>query len=214
MRRTSKTAAKAGARVVADEGNAVAERERFLSAMCESTADGLIATDRNRIVTFLNPAAQTLTGWREEEALGRDLIHIFNITDEEKGNSTESLAMKALREGTVVSMSGGMTLIAKDGTAHRILGDIVPVINDKGEIAGVVLAFRSIADDQWVAEELKRSEERYRLLFDNYGDPISIYSIDGSLLMVNSVGAKSLGGKSGDLVDKSIYHLHPEQALG
>jgi len=214
MRRTNKTAAKAGARVVADEGNAVAERERFLSAMCESTADGLIATDRNRIVTFLNPAAQALTGWREEEALGRDLIHIFNITDEEKGNSTESLAMKALREGTVVSVSGSMTFVAKDGTTRRILGDIIPVINDKREIAGVVLAFRGIADDQWVAEELKRSEERYRLLFDNYGDPISIYSIDGALLMVNSVGAKNLGGKREDLVGKSIYDLHPEQASG
>ena len=45
MSRTNKTAAKAGARVVADEGNAVAERERFLSAMCRSVADGLIATE-------------------------------------------------------------------------------------------------------------------------------------------------------------------------
>ena len=140
MRRTSKTAARTAARVT--------ERERFLSAMCRSTADGLIATDRNRIVTFLNPAAQALTGWREQEALGRDLTEILNITDEEKRNSTESLAMKALREGTVASVWGGMMLIARDGTAYRILGNIVPVTNDRGEIAGIVVAFCGIANGQ------------------------------------------------------------------
>jgi PAS domain S-box-containing protein len=131
--------------------------------MCRSTADGLIATDRNRIVTFLNPAAQTLTGWREEEALGKDLTRIFNITDKEGHDLTESLAMKALKESTVASVSGGMMLNPRDGTAHRILGDIVPVTNDRGEVAGIVVVFRDIADGQWAREELQRSEERYRL---------------------------------------------------
>jgi PAS domain S-box-containing protein len=203
MRRTSKTATKAGANV--------AQRERFLSAMCRSTADGLIATDRNRIVIFLNPAAQALTGWREKKALGKDLTQVFNITDEEKRNSTESLATKALKEGTVASVSHGMMLLARDGTAHRILGDIVPVINDKGEVTGVVVAFRSIADGQWAAEELQRSEERYRLLFDNYGDPITVLGIDGRLLLINAVGARNFGGRPEDFVGKWYYELFPEQ---
>ncbi|MBM4462595.1 MAG: PAS domain S-box protein [Chloroflexi bacterium] len=206
MRRTSKAATEATAHV--------GQREKFLSVMCRSTADGLIATDSKRVVTFLNQAAQALTGWREEEALGRYLTQVFDITDEEKRNLTESLLTKALREGAVASVPGGTTLLTRDGTARRIFGDIVPVSSGRGGIAGIVVVFRSIADDQGVAEELQRSEERYRLLFDNYGDPITVYSIDGTLLMVNSVGVKNLGGKPEDFVGKSIYDLHPEQASG
>lgn len=58
--------------------------------------------------------------------------------------------------------------------------------------------------------ELKDSEEMYRVLFNNAGSPISYYSLDGTLLLVNQISADNLGRSPEELIGKSIYDVIPE----
>ena len=111
-----------------------------------SIGDAVITTDIEGRVTFLNPVAQSLTGWTLEEAAGQPLDSVFRIINEESRQPVESPTVRALREGVVVGLANHSLLIAKDGTERPIDDSAAPIRNDKGEVAGVVLVFRDISE--------------------------------------------------------------------
>jgi PAS domain S-box-containing protein len=92
----------------------------------------------------LNPAAQSLTGWTQEDAAGKHFEEIFNITDEETGAAADNPISKALREGIVASLTDRTRLNAKDGRHIPIDDSAAPIRSAKGGVAGVVLVFRDI----------------------------------------------------------------------
>src|ERR1700694_2515157 len=85
-----------------------------------SIGDAVITTDVNGGVTFLNPVAQSLTGWTPEEAAGQPLDSAFRIINEESPQPVESRTFRALREGVVIGLANHTLLIAKDGTERPI----------------------------------------------------------------------------------------------
>jgi PAS domain S-box-containing protein len=111
-----------------------------------SIGDAVITTDINGGVTFLNPVAQSLTGWALEEAAGQPLDSVFRIINEESRQPVESPTVRALREGVVVGLANHSLLVAKDGTVRPVDDSGAPIRNDEGEVAGVVLVFRDISE--------------------------------------------------------------------
>lgn len=111
-----------------------------------SIGDAVITADINGGVTFLNPVAQSLTGWTLEEAAGQPLNRVFRIINEESRQPVESPTVRALREGVIVGLANHSLLIAKDGTERPIDDSAAPIRNDKGAVAGVVLVFRDISE--------------------------------------------------------------------
>ena len=67
------------------------ESGEWLSTILASIADAVIATDTKGHVTLINPAAQTLTGWNKEEAIGKPVTDVFNIISEKTSKQVESL---------------------------------------------------------------------------------------------------------------------------
>ncbi|MBM3284327.1 MAG: response regulator, partial [Candidatus Aminicenantes bacterium] len=65
------------------------EREEWLSALLKSIGDGVIATDGEGLVTFMNPLAEKLTGWKHEEALKKPLANVFSTIRIPDGNGGE-----------------------------------------------------------------------------------------------------------------------------
>jgi PAS domain S-box-containing protein len=111
-----------------------------------SIGDAVITADINGGVTFLNPVAQSLTGWTLEEAAGQPLDSVFRIINEESRQPVESPTVRALREGVVVGLANHSLFIAKDRTERPIDDSAAPIRNDKGEVAGAVLVFRDISE--------------------------------------------------------------------
>jgi PAS domain S-box-containing protein len=120
-------------------------------ALC-GIGDAVITTDANGCITFLNPVAQSLTGWTKEEALGQPLTHVFKIIDEESRLSVRSTSGRALHEGIVVDLANHRLLTAQDGTERPLDGSASPMRNADSEVTGVVLVFRDMS-------ERKREEE-------------------------------------------------------
>jgi two-component system, cell cycle sensor histidine kinase and response regulator CckA len=112
------------------------------SITLKSIGDGVIATDAQGRVELLNPVAETLTGWRTEEAAGRPLEEIFQIINEQTREVVENPVMRVLADGIVVGLANHTLLIARDGTERPIVDSGAPIRNDSGEITGVVLVFR------------------------------------------------------------------------
>src|SRR4051812_6137885 len=81
---------------------AAAQSREWLRVTLDSVGDGVIATDPKGDVTFINPVAQSLTGWNESEAVGQPLEAVFDIRHEGSGEPVDNSVARVLREGTVV----------------------------------------------------------------------------------------------------------------
>ncbi len=135
------------------------ESEQWLSTTLKSIGDAVIATDANGFVTFMNPVAEALTGWNQEDAVGKPLSEVFNIINEETGKQAEDPATRVLREGFVVGLANHTVLIAKDGMKRPIDDSGAPIRDDKGNIIGVVLVFRDITEKRRLEQELIKADK-------------------------------------------------------
>ena len=166
-----------------------------------SIGDAVITTDSNGGVTFLNPVAQSLTGWTLEEAAGQPLDSVFRIINEESRQPVESPAVRALREGVVVGLANHSLLIAKDGTKRPIDDNAAPIRNERGEVAGVVLVFRDIS-------ERRRQEQQVQDALA-YADNI-IATMREPFLVLD----KSLRVKTANRSFYRIFHVSREDTEG
>jgi PAS domain S-box-containing protein len=106
----------------------------------------------------MNRVAEALTGWTQDEAMGRSLPDIFQILNEESRQPVENPALRTLSAGAAVGLANHTILIAKDGSECPIDDSAAPIRNEQGEVVGTVLVFRDIS-------ERKRMElEREQLL--------------------------------------------------
>ncbi len=120
------------------------ESREWFSQTLKSITDAVIATDSNGRVKFMNQVAEALTGWKLEEASGKQLEEVFDITAEENDKEVESPIKRVNREGVVVS--DATVLISKDGTKMPIEENGDPIRNGEGNIIGFVVIFRDITE--------------------------------------------------------------------
>jgi PAS domain S-box-containing protein len=131
------------------------ESKKWLEAAVDGIGDAVIGTDQNGIIKLINPIAQALTGWKEEESLGKNLSIVFNITGKDTGMNVEDPVNKVIREGMFYGLADQTFLVTKTGI--RIPVDIIgtPIKDDMDRIIGVVLVFYDIAERNRIYESRK-----------------------------------------------------------
>jgi len=134
------------------------ESERRYATTLSSIGDAVIATDVQARITFMNPVAEMLTGWPQEEALGRPLPEVFRIVNEETRQVVEDPAGKVLRLGVQVGLANHTVLLRKGGGEVPIDDCGSPILNDDGVITGAVLVFRDLSPRQRADEALRNAE--------------------------------------------------------
>ena len=96
------------------------QQREWFQVTLRSIGDAVITTDIQGQVTFLNPIAETLTGWSSAEAWAKPLKAVLNIVDEKTREPAFHPIDKALREGVIVGLSNHTVLISRDGTEVSI----------------------------------------------------------------------------------------------
>ena len=124
-----------------------ASEERFRTTLY-SIGDGLIATDADGRVQYINTVAERLTGWPEADARGRAIDEVFRIADEKTGVPVPTPVRRVLETGTVVGLANHTVLIARDGTSRPVADSGAPIRSDDGSVHGVVLVFRDQTEDR------------------------------------------------------------------
>ncbi|SFH94499.1 PAS domain-containing protein [Planctomicrobium piriforme] len=132
------------------------ERER-LRVTLTSIGDGVISTDTEGCVTWLNPIAEELTAWSTADARGKHLTEIFNIINETTRQPAENPVFRTLRDGVIVGLANHTVLIARDGVERAIADSSAPIRDTHQQIIGTVLVFRDVSVDR--KEELAREEQ-------------------------------------------------------
>ena len=80
------------------------ENYEQLSAILNSVGDAVIAADREGLITFMNQVAEALTGWKKEEATGKQVTEILDIHVGTAGDLKKSTILtEALQKGSVTA---------------------------------------------------------------------------------------------------------------
>lgn len=120
------------------------ESERWLSATLRSIGDAVIATDGRGIIKFINPFAEALTGWKQEEAAGVPLDSVFNIINGETRERVENPITKVAREGLFFGLADHNVLVSRAGNEIPVEIIGTPILDDKNKMVGTVLVFYDI----------------------------------------------------------------------
>jgi PAS domain S-box-containing protein len=112
-----------------------------------SIGDGVIATDVGGRVTFMNPVAETLTGERSADSLGKPLATVFPIVNEQTRRPVRNPVERVLEEGVVVGLANHTVLVRSDGAEIAIADSAAPIRDGEGRLFGVVLVFRDASEE-------------------------------------------------------------------
>jgi len=133
------------------------ESEVWFSTTLRSIGDGVIVTDKEGCITFMNGVAENLTGWEQKEALGKPLIRVFDILSHVTGGKAENSVTKVLHEGVIVSLAHETDLVYKgNGRKIPITANFAPIKDDREEIVGAVLVFHDISERMQAEVEKER----------------------------------------------------------
>ena len=144
--------------------DALRKQTEWLRVTLASIGDGVISTDAEGRISFMNRVAESLTGWQESDALDRPLEDVFRVVNEQSRAPVENPAMWALRAEKVIELPTPALLIAKDGTERPLEDSAAPIRAANGTITGAVLVFRDVTDRKNSDEELRANELRLREL--------------------------------------------------
>jgi PAS domain S-box-containing protein len=165
---------------------------RKLSSAVEQSADIVVITDRNGVIEYVNPAFETLTGYTREEVVGktpRTLKSGWQDADFYQRMWATLLAGKVFR-GVLVNRK-------KNGELYWTEKTITPIVDEGGQIRNFISNDRDITQRRAAEEALRKSEERYRLLFERNLAGVFRTSTEGKFTEANDSMARMLGYDSG-----------------
>jgi PAS domain S-box-containing protein len=131
----------------------------MLTATLSSIADGVVATDREERVTFLNPVAEALTGWRSAEAMGRPVGEVLEVIEEGNRERASNPVREAIQARTTAHNAGPVVLIARDKTEIAIEQSAAPLCDERGRLQGAILVFRDITGRRQLEEQLSHARK-------------------------------------------------------
>ncbi len=137
---------------------AMRERE-LLHVTLSSIGDGVIVTDVDTKILFMNDVAVHLAGWKREEAIGQRCAEVFRIINETSREPVESPVDKVLAQGVIVGLANHTLLIRKDGSEIPIDDSGAPIRKKDGEVRGVVLVFRDFSEQKQAESAIRAARD-------------------------------------------------------
>ena len=125
-------------------GATLMEKERAQVTL-HSIGDGVITTDSNGCIDYMNPVAEALTGWRFHQAMGLSMEAVLHLEDELTGRVIPDPARHCLTEKRVIAPKTDNVLISRGGERYSIQGTAAPMIDAQGSSIGVVLVFKDVS---------------------------------------------------------------------
>ncbi|MBI5460717.1 MAG: EAL domain-containing protein [Gammaproteobacteria bacterium] len=129
------------------------EKERAQVTLA-SIGDGVITTDTEGRISYLNPVAEYLTGWQNQQAYGKPLTGVFNIINELTRKPAMNPVERCLREGHIVGLANHTILVRTDGREFAIEDSAAPIRDRDGGVMGVVLVFHDVTKAREMANRL------------------------------------------------------------
>jgi PAS domain S-box-containing protein len=182
-------------------------RLRLQSAALEAAANGIVITDRQGTILWVNPAFTRLTGYTAEEAIGQT-PRILQSGQEDRAFYQalwDSILAGQVWRGEIVNRR-------KDGSLYTEEMIITPVRDTLGEISHFIDIKQDITERKRAEAALRDSEEYFRSLIENVSDIITVLDSAGTILYESPSIERVLGYKPEELLGQNAFEwVHPEE---
>jgi PAS domain S-box-containing protein len=183
--------------------------EARASRVLQSIGDAVIVTDADSRVLRMNPVAERLTGWTQQEASGKPLPEVFHIVNETTRAPVEDPVNKVRTRGAVVGLANHTTLLARDGREFAIDDSGAPILDDEGRLTGLVLVFRDIGDKRAAERERERLAARLGQLLAVTSDAIVAIDRNWVITYLNP-RALELYSAGRTVVGRNVWEIYPD----
>ncbi|HEY2635507.1 MAG TPA: PAS domain S-box protein [Steroidobacteraceae bacterium] len=127
---------------------AVFQAKERAQVTLQSIGDAVITTDSEGRIDYMNPVAESLTGWENREAQAQLIGEILTVVDEATREATESPVMRCLREGRMLGLSEHTVLVNRRGQELAIQDSAAPIRDRAGNLIGAVMVFHDVSKER------------------------------------------------------------------
>ena len=175
------------------------QADRWFAHTLRCVGDGVVVTDLDARVRFLNPAAEQLTGWSVDRAVGQPVDQVVRFRpaaddgDVDNPDAPDRLVRAVLACGRPLPAAHGLSLRARDGQDRLVDQTAGPVDDDGGGRLGAVLVLRDASARMAQEAQLRASEERFRSAFDHAPLGMALVALGGEIMQANDALCRLLG---------------------
>ena len=171
----------------------IAAQHQWFQVTLSSIGDAVIASDPEGRITFLNGAAERLTGWDVESARSRPLSEVFRIINEKTRQPADDPTIRVLRNGHVVGLANHTVLVRRDGTELSIADSAAPIKDEAGDALGVVLVFHDVTEQRQAARAMAEQREWLERTLESIGDAVIATDVHCNIAFMNPVAEHLTG---------------------
>jgi diguanylate cyclase (GGDEF)-like protein/PAS domain S-box-containing protein len=114
----------------------------------QSIGDAVITTDSEGRIDYMNPVAESLTGWESREAQTKLIGEVLSVVDETTREARESPVMRCLREGQMLGLTEHTVLVNRRGQELAIQDSAAPIRDRAGNLVGAVMVFHDVSKER------------------------------------------------------------------
>ncbi|MFP6874457.1 MAG: response regulator [Verrucomicrobiales bacterium] len=185
---------------------ALEDREEQFMSTLRSMADGVIATDIVGNVTFMNPVAESITGWGFAEARNKVLQEVFAISDR-AGRKAPPFAPRPRSSDQRAGRR--VMLLTKDGRRIQVEDNSAPLKDSHGSLVGLVVVFRRCESDLGWGSDTDEGES-LKGIVEGIADPLVAVDRHWRITFANHRAAEQFSRPRDRLIGSAFWELLPE----
>jgi len=181
---------------------------KIIKSAIEHMAEGLVVTDVDGTIIYVNPGFTKITGYTYEEAIGKNPRI---LKSGKQGKEFYKRMWDTILSGKI--WQGELINRRKDGTFYWEEMIIVPIKDDMGRIVNFVAVKRDITERKRLEEKIEEEREFYRKVIESSPDGIFIETLDGEIVDLNERAAEMLGYRKEELIGKNVGIIVPQETM-
>ena len=189
----------------------VKKLDEWFATTVKSLSEGVLATDLTGAITFINPTAEGLTGWKQADALGKQVGEVVRLHYENSDTPAKDLTISDIANGMLSKLNEPLAIVARDGRKLFVEINTVPIQDELGNIGRMALVFQDITERKQIEEALRQSEARFQAFIDNSPALSWLIDAEGVLHYVNKAFASMVGLEKEQIIGKTAFDLFPEE---